>query len=156
MKWPRQETPPSSPSSHPAAPKPPVTPTPPTVKPPPDTGWEASINLLRYTGAFTDPGTNFTKLGPRYYNTTQSRFTQEDHITRLAKRQAKARAELDAYVAGHHLRELREAVGKTQTELAKVLGVSQSRSHRSRTARSRPWSLRHCGPMRSRWADIWT
>jgi hypothetical protein len=22
----------------------------------PDTGWEASINLLRYTGAFTDPG----------------------------------------------------------------------------------------------------
>jgi DNA-binding XRE family transcriptional regulator len=43
------------------------------------------------------------------------------------ERQAKARAELDAYVAGHHLRELRKAVGKTQAELAKVLGVSQSR-----------------------------
>jgi len=43
-----------------------------------------------------------------------------------SERQAKARAELDAYVAGHHLRELREAVGKTQVKLAKVLGVSQS------------------------------
>jgi DNA-binding XRE family transcriptional regulator len=41
--------------------------------------------------------------------------------------QAKARAERDAYVAGHHLRELHKAVGKTQAELAKVLGVSQSR-----------------------------
>jgi hypothetical protein len=26
-------------------------------------GWEASINLLRYTGAFADPNTNFAKLG---------------------------------------------------------------------------------------------
>lgn len=43
------------------------------------------------------------------------------------ERQAKARAELDTYVAGHHLRELRKAVGKTQAELAKVLGVSQAR-----------------------------
>ena len=43
------------------------------------------------------------------------------------ERQAKARAELDAYVAGHHLRELRKAVGKTQAELAQILGVSQSR-----------------------------
>src|SRR3569833_2405307 len=43
------------------------------------------------------------------------------------ERQAEARAELDAYVAGHHLGELRKAVGKTQDELAKVLGVSQSR-----------------------------
>ncbi len=43
------------------------------------------------------------------------------------ERQAKARADLDAYVAGHHLGELRKAVGKTQVELAGVLGVSQSR-----------------------------
>ncbi|MFG3440960.1 helix-turn-helix domain-containing protein [Nonomuraea sp. NPDC047897] len=42
-------------------------------------------------------------------------------------RQAKARAELDAYVAGHHLRELRKAIGKTQAEVAQILGVSQSR-----------------------------
>lgn len=43
------------------------------------------------------------------------------------ERQAKARAELDAHVAGHHLKELRKAVGKTQMELAHALGVSQSR-----------------------------
>ncbi|MGI5205038.1 hypothetical protein ACQEU6_26110 [Spirillospora sp. CA-108201] len=30
------------------------------------------------------------------------------------ERQAQARAELDAYVAGHHLKELRKAIGKTQ------------------------------------------
>ncbi|MDA0632684.1 helix-turn-helix transcriptional regulator [Nonomuraea sp. MCN248] len=43
------------------------------------------------------------------------------------ERQAKARAELDAYIAGHHLRELRKAIGKTQAEVARILGVSQSR-----------------------------
>ena len=43
------------------------------------------------------------------------------------ERQAKARAELDAYVAGHHLKELRKSLGKTQTEIAQILGVSQSR-----------------------------
>ncbi|WP_433252968.1 helix-turn-helix domain-containing protein [Actinomadura nitritigenes] len=37
-----------------------------------------------------------------------------------------ARAELDAYVAGHHLKELRKAIGKTQAEVAQILGVSQS------------------------------
>lgn len=42
-------------------------------------------------------------------------------------RQAQARAELDAYVAGHHLKELRKAIGKTQAEVAQILGVSQSR-----------------------------
>ncbi|MEV0626752.1 helix-turn-helix domain-containing protein [Nonomuraea wenchangensis] len=42
-------------------------------------------------------------------------------------RQAKARAELDAYIAGHHLKELRKAIGKTQAEVAQILGVSQSR-----------------------------
>lgn len=35
--------------------------------------------------------------------------------------QAKARAELDAYIAGHHLEELREAIGKTQLEVAQIL-----------------------------------
>jgi DNA-binding XRE family transcriptional regulator len=41
--------------------------------------------------------------------------------------QAQARAELNAYVVGFHLRELRKAVGRTQAEVAAVLGVSQSR-----------------------------
>ncbi|MBW8483074.1 helix-turn-helix transcriptional regulator [Actinomadura parmotrematis] len=43
------------------------------------------------------------------------------------ERQAQARAELDAYVAGHHLKELRKAVGKTQAEVAQILGVTQAR-----------------------------
>jgi DNA-binding XRE family transcriptional regulator len=43
------------------------------------------------------------------------------------ERRAKAHAELDAFVAGHHLKELRKALGKTQAEIAQVLGVSQSR-----------------------------
>jgi DNA-binding XRE family transcriptional regulator len=43
------------------------------------------------------------------------------------ERQARARAELDAHVAGHHLKELRKAIGKTQAEIAQILGVSQSR-----------------------------
>jgi DNA-binding XRE family transcriptional regulator len=43
------------------------------------------------------------------------------------ERQARARADLDAYVAGHHLKELRKAIGKTQAEVAQILGVSQSR-----------------------------
>jgi RHS repeat-associated protein len=50
----------------------------------PDTGWEASINLLRYTGAFTDPGTNLVKLGHRFDNTAQGRFTQQDVKMKLA------------------------------------------------------------------------
>ncbi|GAA2311680.1 XRE family transcriptional regulator [Nonomuraea roseoviolacea subsp. roseoviolacea] len=43
------------------------------------------------------------------------------------ERQATARAELEAYVAGHHLKELRKSIGKTQAEIAQILGVSQSR-----------------------------
>jgi hypothetical protein len=42
-------------------------------------------------------------------------------------RRAAASAELDAYVAGYHLKELRKSLGKTQAEVAAVLGVSQSR-----------------------------
>ena len=42
-------------------------------------------------------------------------------------RQARARAELDSYVAGHHLQELRKAIGRTQADVARILGVSQSR-----------------------------
>ncbi|WP_041563143.1 helix-turn-helix transcriptional regulator [Nocardia vulneris] len=41
--------------------------------------------------------------------------------------QAAAAAQLDAHIAGHHLKELRKAVGRTQAEIAAVLGVSQSR-----------------------------
>ncbi|MET9516818.1 helix-turn-helix transcriptional regulator [Streptomyces sp. NPDC002994] len=41
--------------------------------------------------------------------------------------QARADATLDAQIAGYHLRELRKLVGKTQGEVAAVLGVSQSR-----------------------------
>lgn len=43
------------------------------------------------------------------------------------ERQARARAELDAYIAGRHLRGLRKAAGKTQAEVARILGVSRSR-----------------------------
>jgi DNA-binding XRE family transcriptional regulator len=41
--------------------------------------------------------------------------------------QAQADAQLDAQIAGYHLKELRKALGKTQGEVAAVLGVSQSR-----------------------------
>ncbi|MGW4422043.1 helix-turn-helix domain-containing protein [Streptosporangium sp. NPDC004631] len=43
------------------------------------------------------------------------------------ERQAAAEADLDAYVAGYHLRELRKSLGKTQAEVAATLSVSQSR-----------------------------
>jgi len=42
-------------------------------------------------------------------------------------RRAAARAELDAHVAGYHLKELRKSLGRTQAEVAAALGVSQSR-----------------------------
>jgi DNA-directed RNA polymerase specialized sigma subunit len=40
---------------------------------------------------------------------------------------AHADAQLDAREAGYHLSQLRKLVGKTQAEVAAVLGVSQSR-----------------------------
>jgi len=42
-------------------------------------------------------------------------------------RRAVASAELDAFVAGYHLRELRKSLGMTQAAMAATLGVSQSR-----------------------------
>ena len=42
-------------------------------------------------------------------------------------RRAAASTELDAYVTGYHLKELRKSLGKTQAEVAAALGVSQSR-----------------------------
>jgi DNA-binding XRE family transcriptional regulator len=43
------------------------------------------------------------------------------------QRQAIADAQLDAYVAGHHLKELRKSVGKTQSEVAAASGISETR-----------------------------
>lgn len=43
------------------------------------------------------------------------------------QRRADAKAHLDAYVAYHHLKELRKSVGKTQSEVAAALGISQAR-----------------------------
>jgi DNA-binding XRE family transcriptional regulator len=42
-------------------------------------------------------------------------------------RVAAADLQLDAFVAGHHLKELRKSLGRTQKEIAGVLGISQSR-----------------------------
>ncbi len=38
------------------------------------------------------------------------------------ERQAKARAELDAYIADHRLTELRDSTGETQADVAQILG----------------------------------
>jgi predicted XRE-type DNA-binding protein len=43
------------------------------------------------------------------------------------ERLAAAESAIDAYVAGHHLVELRKWAGLTQAEIAAILGVSQSR-----------------------------
>ncbi|MQY15047.1 putative antitoxin HigA2 [Streptomyces sp. RB5] len=48
----------------------------------------------------------------------------ELHDPRLRER---ADAELDAQIAGFHLRELRRLVGKTQADVAAAIEVSQSR-----------------------------
>lgn len=66
--------------------------------------------------------------GRRWQNVKDEAHRRHPEMTDpRRKARARARAEHDAYVAGHHLKELRKAVGKTQAELAQVLGVSQSR-----------------------------
>jgi DNA-binding XRE family transcriptional regulator len=42
-------------------------------------------------------------------------------------RRAAADTQLDAFIAGHHLKELRQSLGLTQAQVARDLGVSQSR-----------------------------
>lgn len=42
-------------------------------------------------------------------------------------RKQAARTATEAYVVGHHLREIREEQGLTQTQVAKLLGISQAR-----------------------------
>lgn len=43
------------------------------------------------------------------------------------EKRAEAQARLGAYVAGYRLKELRKSMGRTQKEIAKLLGVSQAR-----------------------------
>jgi DNA-binding XRE family transcriptional regulator len=43
------------------------------------------------------------------------------------ERKARAEAAIDAYVVGWHLKELRKSLGKTQSDVAAALHVSQSR-----------------------------
>ncbi|WP_305074300.1 RHS repeat-associated core domain-containing protein [Micromonospora okii] len=40
-----------------------------------------TTNLIRYTGGTYDPTTGFTKLGQRWYNPQQGRFTQQDNLS---------------------------------------------------------------------------
>ncbi|WP_250005735.1 RHS repeat-associated core domain-containing protein [Actinoplanes sp. M2I2] len=71
------------------------------------TGVRAEHNPFRYTGAYQDTfydlGTNFTKLGRRWYHAEHGRFTQQDNLTFLASpargnRYAYAGANLINYV----------------------------------------------------------
>ncbi|WP_242907620.1 RHS repeat-associated core domain-containing protein [Actinomadura terrae] len=49
----------------------------------PDTGWEAAVNLIRYTGGFHEPNTGLLKLGRRFYDTGRARFTQQDALNTI-------------------------------------------------------------------------
>ncbi|WP_320068651.1 RHS repeat-associated core domain-containing protein [Micromonospora sp. RTGN7] len=40
-----------------------------------------TTNLIRYTGGTYDQSTGFTKLGQRWYNPQQGRFTQQDNLS---------------------------------------------------------------------------
>ncbi|MFC4912943.1 RHS repeat domain-containing protein [Actinomadura gamaensis] len=55
----------------------------PNGKTTPDTGWEAGVNLTRYTGGLTEPATGLLKLGQRHYDADQGAFTQQDNIVSL-------------------------------------------------------------------------
>ncbi|GAB0101493.1 hypothetical protein JMUB6875_04570 [Nocardia sp. JMUB6875] len=69
---------------------------------------------------------------------------------------AEASARLDAYVAGYHLEELRKPLGKTQSEIAAVLGVSQSRvSQIENGDLGAPWNSTPSGPTPRRWVGEW-
>ncbi|MQY07160.1 RHS repeat-associated core domain-containing protein [Actinomadura macrotermitis] len=46
----------------------------------PNSGAQAGVNLIRYTGGFHEPGTGLLKLGQRYYDTGRGRFTQQDAV----------------------------------------------------------------------------
>ena len=70
-------------------------------------------------------------------------------------RQARARAELDSYVAGHHFQELRKAIGHKPTSPG-FLAFPSPVSPKSRTATSKPWGWTHCAPMPQPSADIST
>ncbi|MFC6878983.1 MULTISPECIES: RHS repeat-associated core domain-containing protein [Actinomadura] len=48
-----------------------------------DNGWQAAINLIRYTGGFHEPNTGLVKLGQRFYDTGRGRFTQQDAINTI-------------------------------------------------------------------------
>jgi hypothetical protein len=71
-------------------------------------------------------------------------------------RQARARAELDSYVAGHHLQELRKAIWRTQAEVARILGVFPVPGLPNRERRRRPWDWTRCAPMPPPSADTST
>ncbi|MEU1887601.1 RHS repeat-associated core domain-containing protein [Micromonospora sp. WMMD987] len=43
----------------------------------------SQTNLIRYTGGTYDLTTGFTKLGQRWYNPTQGRFTQQDNLSSI-------------------------------------------------------------------------
>ncbi|WP_250008766.1 RHS repeat domain-containing protein [Actinoplanes sp. M2I2] len=66
------------------------------------TGVRAEHNPFRYTGAYQDTfydlGTNFTKLGRRWYHAEHGRFTQQDSLTFLAN---PALGNRYAYVGGN-------------------------------------------------------
>lgn len=64
--------------------------------------------------------TTATRHWPRWDETRPRMNVTEEGL-------ARARAELDAEVAAYHLAEIRKAQGRTQTDVAKEMGVSQKR-----------------------------
>ncbi|TDD82759.1 RHS repeat-associated core domain-containing protein [Actinomadura rubrisoli] len=52
-----------------------------------DNGWQSAVNLIRYTGGFSEPGSGLLKLGQRYYDAGRGRFTQQDAISNIGNPQ---------------------------------------------------------------------
>ncbi|WP_242889829.1 RHS repeat-associated core domain-containing protein [Actinomadura litoris] len=48
-----------------------------------DNGWQSAINLIRYTGGLSEPGSGLLKLGQRFYDAGRGRFTQQDSVISL-------------------------------------------------------------------------